>query len=125
MIPGRANSWVHWVLVRSQLVLRYFPKPAFRYFDFIERAIGDSIVVNSLEGTVEDIQKPSYAHQTAVVSLFQTQLECFNGKYGLPTTTLWVRSGYDDDEQKAKQIILDILTEMYWVSLLSRLTWQL
>ncbi len=78
--------------------------------------IGDSIVVNSLEGTVEDIQiratflrSPDGRRIVIPNATVYTSALTVNTAYQQRRCEFVVGIGYDDDEQKAKQIILDIL----------------
>jgi len=78
--------------------------------------IGDAIIVNGMEGTVEDIQiratfLRSYDGRRIVIpnATVYTSAVTVNTAYQQRRCEFVVGIGYDDDEQKAKQIVLDIL----------------
>lgn len=78
--------------------------------------IGDAIIVNGLEGTVEDIQiratfLRSYDGRRIVIpnATVYTSAVTVNTAYQQRRCEFIVGIGYDDDEQLAKQVILDIL----------------
>ena len=78
--------------------------------------IGDAIIVNGMEGIVEDIQiratfLRSYDGRRIVIpnATVYTSPVTVNTAYQQRRCEFIVGIGYDDDEQKAKQIVLDIL----------------
>ncbi|MCH7308108.1 mechanosensitive ion channel family protein [Acinetobacter sp. NIPH 1852] len=78
--------------------------------------IGDAIIVSGMEGTVEDIQiratfLRSYDGRRIVIpnATVYTSPVTVNTAYQQRRCEFVVGIGYDDDEQKAKQIVLDIL----------------
>ncbi|MCG2973895.1 mechanosensitive ion channel family protein, partial [Escherichia coli] len=78
--------------------------------------IGDDIVVNGMEGTVEDIQIRatfirSYDGRRIVIpnATVYTSAITVNTAYQRRRCEFVVGIGYDDDEQQAKSIILNIL----------------
>ncbi len=78
--------------------------------------IGDAIIVNGLEGVVEDIQiratfLRSYDGRRIVIpnATVYTSPVTVNTAYQQRRCEFIVGIGYDDDEQRAKQIVLDIL----------------
>lgn len=78
--------------------------------------IGDAIIVNGMEGVVEDIQiratfLRSYDGRRIVIpnATVYTSPITVNTAYQQRRCEFIVGIGYDDDEQKAKQIVLDIL----------------
>ncbi|RLZ10251.1 mechanosensitive ion channel family protein [Acinetobacter sp. 2JN-4] len=78
--------------------------------------IGDAIIVNGMEGTVEDIQiratfLRSYDGRRIVIpnATVYTSAITVNTAYQQRRCEFIVGIGYDDDEQKAKKIVLDIL----------------
>ncbi|KXO85216.1 transporter [Acinetobacter venetianus] len=78
--------------------------------------IGDAIIVNGMEGVVEDIQiratfLRSYDGRRIVIpnATVYTSPVTVNTAYQQRRCEFIVGIGYDDDEQKAKQIVLDIL----------------
>ncbi|WP_445116840.1 mechanosensitive ion channel family protein [Acinetobacter sp. WZC-1] len=78
--------------------------------------IGDDIIVNSMEGTVEDIQiratfLRSYDGRRIVIpnATVYTSPVTVNTAYQRRRCEFVVGIGYDDDEQKAREIILAIL----------------
>ena len=78
--------------------------------------IGDAIIVNGMEGVVEDIQiratfLRSYDGRRVVIpnATVYTSPVTVNTAYQQRRCEFIVGIGYDDDEQKAKQIVLDIL----------------
>uniref|UniRef100_UPI0031DB4323 mechanosensitive ion channel family protein n=1 Tax=Acinetobacter sp. TaxID=472 RepID=UPI0031DB4323 len=78
--------------------------------------IGDDIVVNGLEGNVEDIQiratflrSPDGRRIVIPNATVYTSAVTVNNAYQRRRCEFVVGIGYEDDMQKAKQIILDIL----------------
>ena len=78
--------------------------------------IGDDIVVNGLEGNVEDIQiratflrSPDGRHIVIPNATVYTSAVIVNSAYQRRRCEFVVGIGYEDDIQKAKKIILDIL----------------
>ena len=78
--------------------------------------IGDDIIVNGMEGTVEDIQiratflrSPDGRRLVIPNATVYTSAITVNTAYQRRRCQFVVGIGYDDDEQKAKSIILDIL----------------
>ena len=78
--------------------------------------IGDDIVVNNMEGTVEDIQiRATFLHspdgRRIVIpnATVYTSPVIVNTAYSRRRCEFVVGIGYDDDVQHAKQVILDIL----------------
>ena len=103
------------------LVLNRVGSTAILFFGFLilwsePFRMGASIVVNSLEGTVEDIQiratflrSPDGRRIVIPNATVYTSALTVNTAYQQRRCEFVVGIGYDDDEQKAKQIILDIL----------------
>ena len=80
--------------------------------------IGDSIVVNNFEGTVEDIQiratflrSPDGRRIVIPNATVYTSAVIVNTAYQRRRCDFSVRIGYKDDVQKAKKIILEILDQ--------------
>lgn len=78
--------------------------------------IGDDIIVNGMEGTVEDIQiratflrSPDGRRLVIPNANVYTSAITVNTAYQRRRCQFVVGIGYDDDEQKAKSIIMDIL----------------
>lgn len=78
--------------------------------------IGDDIIVNGMEGTVEDIQiratflrSPDGRRLVIPNATVYTSAITVNTAYQRRRCQFVVGIGYEDDEQKAKSIILDIL----------------